>query len=60
MTEIEAAAITLLIKRAHGTDRIMSLRGAVNFDQGNPGETAGGFAATAESNGWARASWTPS
>ena len=44
----------------HGTDRVMSLRGAVNFDQGNPrettlqhldpapGETAGGFAETVQ------------
>ena len=58
ITEMEAAAITLVIKRQHGTDRVMSLRGAVNFDQGNPrettlqhldpapGETAGGFAET--------------
>lgn len=60
ITEMEAAAITLVIQRTHGTDRIMSLRGAVNFDQGNPrettlahldpapGETAGGFAETVE------------
>ena len=60
ITEMEAAAIALVIKRSHGTDRIMSLRGAVNFDQGNPrestlqhldpapGETAGGFAETVE------------
>jgi len=60
ITEMEAAAITLVIKRSHGTDRVMSLRGAVNFDQGNPrestlqhldpapGETAGGFAETVE------------
>ena len=58
ITEMEAAAITLVIKRQHGTDRVTSLRGAVNFDQGNPrettlqhldpapGETAGGFAET--------------
>ena len=58
ITEMEAAAITLVIKRQFGTDRIMSLRGAVNFDQGNPnettlqhldpapGQTAGGFAET--------------
>ncbi|MDI3383094.1 purine-nucleoside phosphorylase [Xenophilus aerolatus] len=58
ITEMEAAAITLVIKRTHGTDRVMSLRGAVNFDQGSPGETtlqhldpapgqtAGGFAET--------------
>lgn len=58
ITEMEAAAITLVINRLHGTDRILSLRGAVNFDQGNPnettqqhldpapGQTAGGFAET--------------
>ncbi|MDM0012578.1 purine nucleoside permease [Variovorax sp. J22P168] len=58
ITEMEAAAIALVIKRQHGIDRVMSLRGAVNFDQGNPrettlqhldpapGETAGGFAET--------------
>ncbi len=60
ITEMEAAAIALVIKRQYGTDRILSLRGAVNFDQGNPnettlqhldpapGETAGGFAETVE------------
>ena len=60
ITEMEAAAITLVIKRTHGTDRVMSLRGAVNFDQGNPnettlqhldpapGQTAGGFAETVQ------------
>ena len=59
-TEMEAAAITQVISRVHGTQRIMSLRGSVNFDQGNPnettlehldpapGETAGGFAETVE------------
>ncbi|MEZ2406191.1 purine nucleoside permease [Bosea sp. OAE752] len=58
ITEMEAAAITLVIKRQFGTDRVLSLRGAVNFDQGNPnettlqhldpapGQTAGGFAET--------------
>ena len=57
-TEMEAAAIALVLKRTHGTDRILSLRGSVNFDQGNPnettqahldpkpGETAVGFAET--------------
>lgn len=57
-TEMEAAAIALVLARTHGTDRILSLRGSVNFDQGNPnettlahldpapGETAGGFAET--------------
>jgi purine nucleoside permease len=39
ITEMEAAAITLVIKRSHGTDRVTSLRGAVNFDQGNPKES---------------------
>lgn len=60
ITEMEAAAVALVIARLHGTDRIASLRGAVNFDQGNPdettqqhldpapGETAGGFAETVE------------
>ncbi|WP_370659898.1 purine-nucleoside phosphorylase [Paraglaciecola algarum] len=60
ITEMEAAAITQVIDRLHGTSRIMSLRGAVNFDQGHPnestlahldpapGETAGGFAETVE------------
>ena len=52
---MEAAGITQVISRQLGTDRVLSLRGAVNFDQGNPnettlqhldpapGETAGGF-----------------
>ena len=60
ITEMEAAAITLVIQRTHPIDRVMSLRGAVNFDQGNPrettlehldpapGQTAGGFAETVE------------
>jgi purine nucleoside permease len=60
MTEMEGAAVTLVINRTHGTDRVMALRGAVNFDQGHPGEstlqhldpapgdTAGGFAETVE------------
>jgi purine nucleoside permease len=59
-TEMEAAAITQVISRTHGIQRILSLRGSVNFDQGNPnettlehldpapGETAGGFAETVE------------
>lgn len=59
-TEMEAAAITQVISRIYGTQRIMSLRGSVNFDQGHPnettlahldpapGETAGGFAETVE------------
>lgn len=57
-TEMEGAAIALVLKRTQGTDRLLSLRGSVNFDQGNPhettlehldpkpGETAGGFAET--------------
>jgi len=63
MTEMETSAIALVIKRTHGTDRILALRGAVNFDQGNPnettlqhldpapGQTAGGFAETVENIG---------
>lgn len=59
-TEMEAAAITQVISRLYGTNRILSLRGSVNFDQGHknestlehldpaPGETAGGFAETVE------------
>ncbi|WP_255456472.1 purine nucleoside permease [Paraglaciecola sp. L3A3] len=60
MTEMEATALSQVIDRLHGTKRILSLRGAVNFDQGHPtestlahldpapGETAGGFAETVE------------
>lgn len=60
MTEMEAAAIAQVIQRSFGDQRIMSLRGAVNFDQGNPnettlqhldpapGQTAGGFAETVD------------
>jgi purine nucleoside permease len=60
ITEMEGTAITQVIARQYGTDRIMALRGAVNFDQGNPhettlqhldpqpGQTAGGFAETVE------------
>jgi len=55
ITEMESAAIAQVLDRTVGTDRLLSLRGAVNFDQGNPqestlahldpapGETAGGF-----------------
>lgn len=40
MTEMEIAAITQVIAKTEGsTQRILSLRGAVNFDQGNPKET---------------------
>ncbi len=60
ITEMEAAAIAQVLNRTVGTERIMSLRGAVNFDQGHPnettlqhldpapGETAGGFSETVE------------
>jgi len=60
ITEMEATAIAQVLNRTVGIERIMSLRGAVNFDQGNPnettlqhldpapGETAGGFAETVE------------
>jgi purine nucleoside permease len=60
ITEMEGTAITQVIARQHGTDRVMALRGASNFDQGNPNETtlqhldpapgmtAGGFAETVE------------
>ncbi len=55
ITEMEGTAITQVIARQYGTDRVLALRGAVNFDQGNPnettlqhldpapGQTAGGF-----------------
>lgn len=60
VTEMEDNAIAQVIDRLHGTDRIAAIRGAVNFDQGNPdettlqhldpapGETAGGFAEAVE------------
>ena len=60
ITEMEAAAIAQVLKRTVGTQRMISLRGAVNFDQGNPnettlghldpapGQTAGGFTETVE------------
>lgn len=60
ITEMEATAIAQVLDRTVGTERLMSLRGAVNFDQGNPnettlehldpapGQTAGGFAETVE------------
>jgi purine nucleoside permease len=60
ITEMEGTAIMQVIARQYGTDRVMALRGAVNFDQGNPnettlqhldpapGQTAGGFAETVE------------
>ena len=60
ITEMEGSAITQVIARQYGTDRVMAPRGAVNFDQGNPnettlqhldpapGQTADGFAETVE------------
>ena len=39
ITEMEGAAVTYVIKKMVGLDRVMSLRTAVNFDQGNPNET---------------------
>jgi purine nucleoside permease len=70
ITEMEGTAITQVIARQYGTGRVMALRGAawrcvalrgaMNFDQGNPnettlqhldpapGQTAGGFAETVE------------
>ena len=60
ITEMEGTAIAHVIKQLHGIDRVMSLRVAVNFDQGNPnettlqhldpapGQTAGGFAESVE------------
>lgn len=60
IAEMEGVAIAQVLSRTVGIDRLLSLRGAVNFDQGNPnettlahldpapGETAGGFAETVE------------
>ncbi|MDO6558558.1 purine-nucleoside phosphorylase [Paraglaciecola chathamensis] len=60
IAEMEGVAIAQVLSRTLGTDRVLSLRGAVNFDQGNPnettlahldpapGETAGGFAETVD------------
>jgi purine nucleoside permease len=60
ITEMEAAGIAQVVHRTLGHQRLMSLRGAVNFDQGNPnettlqhldpapGQTAGGFAETVD------------
>ncbi len=60
ITEMEAAGIAQVIQRTLGDQRLLSLRGAVNFDQGNPnettlqhldpapGQTAGGFAETVD------------
>jgi purine nucleoside permease len=60
ITEMEAAAIVQVVQRTLSDRRLLSLRGAVNFDQGNPnettlqhldpapGQTAGGFAETVD------------
>jgi purine nucleoside permease len=60
ITEMEAAAIAQVVQRTLGDSRFLSLRGAVNFDQGSPnettlqhldpapGRTAGGFAETVD------------
>jgi purine nucleoside permease len=60
ITEMESTAIAHVIQKMVGLDRVIGLRGAVNFDQGNPnettlehldpapGQTAGGFAETVE------------
>lgn len=60
ITEMEGSAVAWVVKKTARLDRLMSLRGAVNFDQGNPdettlehldpapGQTAGGFAETVE------------
>jgi len=60
ITEMEGVAIAQVLSRTLGIARVMALRGAVNFDQGNPnettlehldpapGETAGGFAEAVE------------
>ena len=59
-TEMEGTAIAHVLEKHKNLDRTISLRGAVNFDQGNPnettrehldpapGQTAGGFAETTE------------
>ena len=59
-TEMEGTAIGHVLEKHKNLDRTISLRGAVNFDQGNPnettqehldpapGQTAGGFAETTE------------
>ncbi len=57
---MEATGIAQVIQRTLGDKRFLCLRGAVNFDQGNPnettlqhldpapGQTAGGFAETVD------------
>ncbi len=59
-TEMEGTAIAHVLEKHNNLERAISLRGAVNFDQGNPnettqehldpapGQTAGGFAETTE------------
>lgn len=39
ITEMEGVAVGYVIKKFGHGDRVLSLRTAVNFDQGNPGET---------------------
>jgi purine nucleoside permease len=39
ITEMEGVAIVQVLSRTLGIARMMTLRGAVNFDQGNPNET---------------------
>jgi purine nucleoside permease len=39
ITEMEGTAVGHVIRKMVGLDRVMSLRTAVNFDQGNPNET---------------------
>ncbi len=59
-TEMEGSAIAHVLEKHKSLERSISLRGAVNFDQGNPnettqehldpapGQTAGGFAETTQ------------
>ena len=39
ITEMEGVAVAYIIRKNVGVDRVMALRTAVNFDQGNPNET---------------------
>jgi len=62
ITVMESTAIAHVVQKMVGLGRVIGLRGAVNFDQGNPnettlehldldpapGQTAGGFAETVE------------
>ena len=62
ITEMEGVAVAYVIKKILSLDRVMSLRAAVNFDQGNanettlqhldpePGNTPGGFGVGVENN----------